>query len=203
MSKMRLHKILCVSVLLSIYSFALLSVQNIPNNSFDKSFLKEKNNHLFSKDEKIKCDATINDDFADDSVIVIMSKEVTFKFEEYSNNYFEITNITDLRKLTNETSKIVENQLLSKDKSEISMSLSNDTDLSTIEEENFRDILSLKLKNPSKENVLETIKSLETRSDVIYAGPNYIHESAATTPNDPYYISGDQWGINHIGLPSI
>jgi len=131
MSKMRLHKILCVSVLLSIYSFALLSVQNIPNNSFDKSFLKEKNNHLFSKDEKIKCDATINDDFADDSVIVIMSKEVTFKFEEYSNNYFEITNITDLRKLTNETSKIVENQLLSKDKSEISMSLSNDTDLST------------------------------------------------------------------------
>jgi hypothetical protein len=187
---------------LSIYSFALLSDQSIPKNSFNKSLLNE-NNNLFSNDEKIKCDATINHDFADDSVIVIMSAEVTFKFEEYSNNYFENANIGDLRKLTNETSKIVEDQLLSEDKSDSSMSLSNAADVSIIKEENFRDILSLKLKNPSKENVLETIKSLETRSDVIYAGPNYIHESAATTPNDPYYINGSQWAINHIGLPSI
>lgn len=63
---------------------------------------------------------------------------------------------------------------------------------------NFHQILKLNLSKKSKENVLNLIKKLEERDDVLVAHPNYIQEPD-NVPNDTYYNS--QWGSERINLP--
>jgi subtilisin family serine protease len=65
----------------------------------------------------------------------------------------------------------------------------------------FRRIVFITLAEPSKENVLNTIRILEQRKDVRYVGPNYTGGRALfnSIPNDPRL--SEQWAINKIDLP--
>ncbi|MBQ2735179.1 MAG: hypothetical protein IJF33_05035 [Clostridia bacterium] len=65
--------------------------------------------------------------------------------------------------------------------------------------ETYNQILSLKLKHPSKENVLAAVKALETREDVFYACPDQTLSACSTTANDTYY--DEQWAIDKMQLP--
>ncbi|MDR1631047.1 MAG: S8 family serine peptidase [Oscillospiraceae bacterium] len=58
--------------------------------------------------------------------------------------------------------------------------------------EKYRASLSLKLKNPGKENVLEAIRALEKRDDIISASPNG-YFTMSLTPNDS--LLGQQWAV--------
>ena len=65
----------------------------------------------------------------------------------------------------------------------------------------YNDVLSLELKNSTKENVLELIDELAMRDDVLYAGPDYQISISSTFPND--YIQNNQWAIDSISIPEV
>ena len=88
-------------------------------------------------EEKIICNATIEDSFADDCVMVIMDKTVGGLNKKHDKSFFvgvEITNIVDLTEMSPNAN---------------------------VNMETFRQILKLELSVHSKENVLEAIKQLE------------------------------------------
>jgi subtilisin family serine protease len=62
----------------------------------------------------------------------------------------------------------------------------------------YRVSLSLKLKNPGKENVLSAINALEKRDDVLSAQPNEYFRIDAFTPDDPEL--DQQWAVDQIDL---
>lgn len=75
-------------------------------------------------------------------------------------------------------------------------------DLSTttkVSKNEFHQILSLKLKNPGKENVIKAITYLNTLDEVLSAEPDYIYEcQEAYVPNDTRY--SEQWGLEQINI---
>lgn len=68
-------------------------------------------------------------------------------------------------------------------------------------EEKLCRIIKLTMPGHSKQGVLDAIKQLENRNDIYSAEPNYVW-SVEATPNDNHYVSGNQWAINKIELPS-
>ena len=58
----------------------------------------------------------------------------------------------------------------------------------------------LRLARVSPEDTLKTIAALRKQPDVLYAEPNYIYHTART-PNDPLFLSGQQYGLSKIGAP--
>lgn len=113
--------------------------------------------------EKIYANVDISDDFDDSSVVVILDKS-----------------ISGINKVHNET-------LFSNLEFEEINDLTYVTDVSTINnKENFEQILEIKLKYSSKENVIEMIEELILLDGVKYAGPNR-YFSIEEVPNDPLY----------------
>ncbi len=132
---------------------------------------------LENNTKKIYCDAELNDDFAEDRVLIVLNEEASLSSKVYSNLDFARHRCEDVDNLT-----------------------SNAMDLSLNKRENKR-VLSLKLANSSKEYVLEVIDELIKRDDVLYAGPDYKVCIASTTSNDSN--SDLQWAINNIQLPQV
>ena len=147
-------------------------------------------------EEKIPCNVTIQEDFASDRVLVVLKKEVTkgtktYTAEDFSEKGFEITGLTDLT---------AERQQLEPEKTDKGdeISDSEEKDIQP-ESKDFKTILQLDLSQKSKENVLETIKQLEKRDDILYAGPDYIMKFFSVPSPVPTYYS-QQWAINKIQL---
>jgi len=130
---------------------------------------------FFESEEKIYSEATLEDDFDGSSVLVVMDKNVgginklhdEIFFGDFPKEY-----IKDLTELT------------------------VDIEEALIDEENFRQILQIKLPENNKDNVLSVIQQLERIEGIKYAGPNYVYYPGATIPNDTYYLS--QWGLVNI-----
>ncbi len=59
----------------------------------------------------------------------------------------------------------------------------------------------MQVKSETK-STLELISEFSKRDDVISVSPNRISH-VFSTPNDPYYISGDLWGLDKINAPQV
>ncbi|MCL2540483.1 MAG: S8 family serine peptidase [Firmicutes bacterium] len=143
-------------------------------------------------DQKFFSEATLEDDFADDSVLVVLNYEASRSSKAYTTRDFVdigCINVVDLSERTADTIRA---------QSEKSRTLEDES--MRVDSGAFRKILKLELQTRSKEGVLSAIKQLEKRSDIVSADPNYFMTTFAT-PNDPYYGSGDQWAIDNIQLP--
>lgn len=150
------------------------------------SFISLNSNFVFAEEtnsnnlEKIYSDVNIDENFDGTSVIVILNKEFSKINKESNYSLFkniDIASITDLTSVENNTN-------------------------SSINKEDFEQILQIKLRQNSKENVIKVIDAIEKIEGVKYAGPNRILE-IDRTPNDPlYYNSEDgensQWGLDKI-----
>ena len=172
-----LKKIL--SILLAVLLIGFAPITSAYADEFD-----EDNNVALEDFEELSiCQATLEDDFEDNSVIVVMKRDYGGINKVYENNYFG-----------NAFYKIQDNFYIEEDIEE--------KNLANIED--FRQILQLFLVNPGKENVLIAIKELEKRDDILSAEPDYIrqYESCAITipPNDTEYIK--QWNLPHISAPA-
>ncbi|MDR1697975.1 MAG: hypothetical protein LBR37_03640, partial [Erysipelotrichaceae bacterium] len=156
--------------------------------------------------------------FDPDSLIIVLDNESSLEFKNYELSDFPEFNGVEIQELTTYTSTLVQKQLHAEatgDWSELQAHIDN---AMLVDVSNFHRIFSFKLNdfdrsnalmkqrsakeiNDHKVQVLEAAKRLTKHEDILYAGPNYIHQPALTT-NDPYYTNGTQWGINHIGLPA-
>lgn len=178
-----------------------------------------------TSEEKLYSTATIDDNFTDDKVMVILSNAASLASQDY--NAFSFSEI-NCKKVTNYSQSTVDQVKMILSDETISAPyfvqsdgkdspITSDIDLSS-----FYQYLCLELAEPSKENVLAAIEILERREDVLYAGPNYIYTISnasvnttydngdfgtgipaaysltSTVPNDRYY--SDQWAISQINL---
>ena len=132
-------------------------------------------------EKKIYSNATINDKFSSDSLLVLLNEEASNSNKKYTVDDFEnvkCSNVIDLTEGKFEKIKSLDNEV-----------------------EDFKRILCLELKESSKEYVLEAIDELMKRDDVLYAGPDYEIKSASIIPSD--YNASTQWAIDNIDLPEV
>lgn len=169
-----------------------------------------------TKEEKVLCEATLSDDFAEGRVAVVLKNAVSLKLKDYKASDFAEVGCKTVEDLsTAATSDIKEHSNHSCEKLKE-------------KSKKFHKILNLELKDKSKEGVLSAIKELEKREDVLYAGPDYkislgncesnsvehakqedVIDKAIikpgfiikpeTRPNDEF--RNMQWAINKIQLP--
>ncbi|MCL2761818.1 MAG: S8 family serine peptidase [Treponema sp.] len=155
-----------------------------------------------SVEEKIYSYATLEDDFAEDRVVVVLTKAASMNFRAYTPEDFSEVNCIRVVDSTRLTMEVVQEQLRaektgdwSKLKERIEMGMLVNVD-------KFKRILDLDLPVQSKENVLQAIKLLEQREDVLYAGPDYFMELYALPSPTPGYLSNQMAALNSTSLPA-
>lgn len=143
----------------------------------------------YNSDVKTYYKGSIDDEFDDNLVIIVLNKKATRQFKKYSPNDFPEIDCIEITDLTEGTVDWVEKKLKGEPTS---------TEMAVNIEE-FRRILSLKLSQHSKANVISAIRKLEKRPEILSAEPNSIISIASTNvPNDTYYSS--QWALDKIGI---
>lgn len=109
-------------------------------------------------------------EFAIDSVLVVMDEDISDINKVHSASYFTGIEISDIKDLTKKERNI------------------------TSKNSDFRQILQIFLKKPSKENVLQAVIRLNEIEGVYSVEPNY-YQNIEVEPNDPYYEDGRLWGL--------
>lgn len=177
---------------------------------------------IVNQEQKKICEATIDSNFEDDSVIVVFNNDTSLELHNFDKGDFSDIGAKKVHELTSYTMEEIKDECIDKAQIEMSASdtyatLSDNFELSSISEDNlvnyiddeikaeysyFHQMVEIKLNTKSKQNVLDVIRELEKRDDVLVAEPNYIIEldSSSITPNDTYV--NKQWAIDKINLPS-
>lgn len=165
--------LLCVVVMIPAFSVSAGndSASEAPAIELDDGEKEEKSE---IKDKKIYSTATMEDDFADDCVLVVLDKSLSSVNKVHSKSFFGSTGI----------------------KSVVDLTAMSDT--SMVNSDEFRQIIRLELSEKGKKNVLNTIKKLEKIDGVVSAEPDYTASTCGTTSNDEFY--GDQWGLEKINI---
>jgi len=176
--------------LVAIVFFAVFNHKTI-------NVLAENTSKNISKESKIYCNATIEDSFDEDSVIVVLSSSIS----QYSgiNEFFmqkleglEVEKIDDLTALPIE-------YLESKTKINEKKAPSLVEHYSKIV---FNQILHVQFKQKSKKNVLQLIKIIEEFDEVISVEPDWLYESTTEVAVDP--MLSTQWALNNSqGISAI
>lgn len=149
-------------------------------------------------EEKIYSTATIDDNFASDSVLVVLRNGASLKFQSFSAEDFSEIGCVSATDLSSGRRDSIQKRLQKYSTDTVSnRDLLDPTLVQDMEE--FHQILCLKLEQKSKANVLQAIKLLQQRADVLYAGPDYYMELYATIPSDEQYEN--QWALPMISLP--
>ena len=126
---------------------------------------------------KIYSNTTIEDDFDDSCVLVVMDKYTGGINKKHADDFFGSFSKKSIKDLTHITGDVEKNDLLDK--------------------ENFHQILKIELKEKSKENAIKAIKQLEKIDGILWAGPNS-YDSPYAQPT--IIANGDrypaQWGLH-------
>lgn len=118
---------------------------------------------------KVFCDIDIDDDFDDSKIIVVIDKKTSEINKEYSLDFFNCQNIEKIIDLTH---------------------IDKGNDLKLLDVDNFHQILSLSLKEKSKEKVIEATQQIIMVDEVLSAEPNCYSEIESL---NPYCYS--QWSM--------
>lgn len=144
-------------------------------------------------EEKVYCNVTIDDNFTDNEVLVVLTNEESLEFNEYTVNDFGEINCIAIDDLTDVYKSKIEQQLNGTYEGNNPVTL-----------ETFNRILKLTLPINSKQNVLDVIDILEDRNDIISVEPVYLisTESLEIVTGD-YYSNYEQWAHEVIGFNDI
>ena len=134
-------------------------------------------------EEKAKCNASIEENFASNRVLVVLNKTASITEKEYSKDDFAEFGCISCNDLTGVATD----------------SLINNKQNDLVNLENYRRLLCLELNKDSKENVLRVIDELMKMDIVYYAGPDYVLTLTSVVPNDTSYLY--QWGLQSINAP--
>lgn len=188
--------------LLLVAIFVLVNTHGVVGNS-------EPYQHYDNTDEKILCNAKLEDDFADDAVIVVLNTKAStaldinkssVSLKWYNPDDFIEFNCLSVDDLTMYTAQQLNEKIATVD----SKGLSGIDGVVTaydlgIDIQKFNRILRLELEKQSKENVLYVIKQLEKMDNILYAGPDYFISIDYTPPSGVY--AAQQWALDNIDLP--
>ena len=155
--------------------------------------------------EKVYCEATIEDEFIDNQILVVVGKEKSLNYYDFKNSDFIEVGCINIEDLTASRKEEVLARVNGED---------NNINLDT-----FRRILLLTLNKHDKQNVLDCIKKLEKRDDIKGAEPNYcdiiideendnekyslLTRSVSTDDTDAYEVINNeiiQWATSKISL---
>jgi hypothetical protein len=103
--------------------------------------------------------ATIEDDFAEDRIIVVLNRQETMRFRNYTADDFAEISVRTVENVT-ETSRTMLIERLQRD---ASTGLTESLSTLEINAGKFRTILVLELYNRGKQNVLDAIRALDGR----------------------------------------
>ena len=142
-------------------------------------------------EEKVYCEIDENTDFADDTIMVVLTNKVSLSTKKYTVADFSEISCTEVTDLTEELWQQVINHQHS-----INCNPERETNAET-----FNRILKLKISDSGKSNVVAGIRKLEKRNDVKEAEPDYF-VSLAASADDTYYQNNEQWGVDKINLPN-
>lgn len=168
-----------ISILL-IFSVCSSTIVRANNKEEQRTFLKP----------------SIEEDFSNDKVIVVLSNEESVKLLDYEKNSFDVSGIEKIENLTSGTLK-----LHRKMKNGDTSFIKKENDIrKKIDMNSYHQILMFTLQEKTKENVLRIISLLNEDERVIMASPDYAFE-AASVPND-YTSSGDydNWWYSNISM---
>ena len=130
--------------------------------------------------EKVYCYATVDDDFVDNRVMLVLNDEASYSDKTYDTSFFSNINCLEVNDLTQGQGTEDSNTRTGKRKGQSNR------------------ILCLNLDKHSKENVLNVINELIKYDDVLYAGPDYLVSALSAATNDEYCDS--QWAIDALKL---
>ena len=151
---------------------------------------------------RLRSAATIEDDFADDTVLVVLTRQASRDFRVLTPCDFPEFAFSSVEELT-PGFELAETQMEERSMSRM-RSHSGDMVIEyepewSVDLDEFRRILSLRLEEPSKENVLEAISLLEGRADVFSAEPDMFDTiPLMATPTSWPQIPLDQWNLHSI-----
>lgn len=161
-------------------------------------------------------DISLDENFCDDSVIVVLKNEKSMELDTYHVSDFSEVNPKYIRDLTSDTVDIIQNEYISVHNEFVSIVSDNDTvflsdelgqqALDSIDENikdeysDFHQTLCITLNKHDKQNVLDAIETLQKRNDVLYAEPNYCITLDSTDVTNDEYVS-EQWALDKINLP--
>ena len=153
-------------------------------------------------EEKVYSKATLEDDFADNRILVVLKNGASLDFKEHNTLDFSDIDCKSVRSMSTgrETTvkaevavlaEMAKTDILHKNIKNIVREEHSDIDLLS-----YHKIMCLELAEPGKENVLSAIKILEQRDDIIVACPDYYIS----------YQSNETSGINTVSnndLPPV
>ena len=190
-----IRKVRSKLLLLGVFAVAMLAVLFMWQRHAMQAYASL--DMAWGEEKRIHSAATIDDDFADDKVIVVLNRQETLNFRSWTVNDFPELNLVSVEDLTASSGEIVNADINRRQFGETSQTISvRALDSTQINADEFRTILRLTLEEPGKENVLGAIEQLEHRRDIVSAEPDFAIYIISSTPDDPFYISGDQWGLN-------
>ena len=128
------------------------------SNDIVNEQVEDKINKL---DKKVYYEGSIEDDFADDTVIIVLNEEETHKFKTYTPEDFPEIDCVAVKDLTSHAVDYVKQEIQNRIEGK------EPKKIKRINIANFRRILSLKLGEKSKENVIKAIKKLEKREELV------------------------------------
>lgn len=128
-----------------------------------------------------------NGEFSSERILVVLNSNITELNKVYTVDDFPEIELDSIKELTDLSRNALLEQVQSTDLNNFSM---------IINAANYKRILSLKLKNPTKENVLRGINELKERDDVFSAEvDSIIYNDTSVVTNDTYYVSDSQWSL--------
>ncbi|MCL2522401.1 MAG: S8 family serine peptidase [Erysipelotrichales bacterium] len=148
-------------------------------------------------DKKIISSVTIDDNFVDDTIVIVFNKETSFKFGDFSPADFPEIPVKSIENINENATRIVQNQTLSEAKGR------SDANDRLINHESFRRVIALKLYDNCKQGVLDAVKILEQRDDVISVSPSLRGSMNIVSDNSEFNdleinekMNEAQWGLN-------
>lgn len=170
-------------IICSIFSSASagskITIDDETFDEFDKFSNSDPDAYIMANKRR----ASVEEEFNLDRVIVVLKHKYSIvnrviKASDFSSSLF--CDVTDLSYVENYSTK-------------------DEMNVSRVNEDEFHQILSLKLRNPGKESVLKAIAYLNTCDEVLSAEPDYIYKCKDLyVPNDTYYDK--QWGLERINI---
>lgn len=155
-----------------------------------------------SKEEKIYSTATLEDDFADNRVLVVLTNEASVSLQNYGLSDFSEINCNRVSNLTQSATDLVQAELRGEDPATLYSVDSGTVTFDSffdVDEDSFNRVLCIELTETGKDKVLEAMDALMERDDILYAGPDYEITITSVTPNDALYTY--QWAPRTIQLP--